>query len=82
MGKVDSLTPSLLAFAKSPTLLALAGTLALALAPLSACGTSSLATLGTSAFGRTTCVRNHYRLKEYFILVCVKRIRNIRRVLV
>jgi len=56
--------PSPLALAKSPTLLALAGTLALALAPLSACGTSSLATLGTSSLGRTTCVRNHYILKE------------------
>jgi hypothetical protein len=54
--------PSLLALAKSPTLLALAGTLALA--TLSVCGTSALATLGTSSFGRTTCVRNHYRLKE------------------
>ena len=43
--------PSLLALAKSPTLIALAGTLALALATLSACGTSSLATLGASSFG-------------------------------
>ena len=76
------LTPSLLALAKSLTLLALAGTLALALAPLSACGTSSLATLGASTLGRTTYVRAHYRLKEDFNLVCVKRIRNIRRVLV
>jgi len=58
------ISPSLLALAKSLTLVALAGTLALALATLSACGTSSLATLGTSSLGRTTCVRNHYILKE------------------
>lgn len=43
---------------------------------------ATLVGLGTSSFGRTTYVRAHYRLKEDFNLVCVKRTRNIRRVLV
>jgi hypothetical protein len=65
----------------APSLLALISLLTLAtLSALASC--APLATLGTSSFGRTTCVRNHYILNEYFILVCVKRKRNIRRVLV
>jgi hypothetical protein len=45
----SELPPPPLALAKSLTLLALAGTLALA--PLSACGTSALVSLGASTFG-------------------------------